>query len=183
MPYNLFDCEDIGKCLFGNLIMFDCGYQGAMLLILVLLGVAVCTVTDVTVNTKGFIAALVSVWSMVLQQYYVHYLQRNYSLGSFNLLGHTAPAQAVSLLLVGPFLDCWLTSKRVYAYDYTLTSVSFIILSCTIAVGTNLSQFICIGRFTPVSFQVLGHHCFFSSWNYLIVNTFRCVLFFCLLCA
>lgn len=33
----------------------------------------------------------------------------------------------------------------------------FIFLSCTIAVGTNLSQFICIGRFTAVSFQVLGH--------------------------
>lgn len=34
---------------------------------------------------------------------------------------------------------------------------SFILLSCTIAIGTNLSQFICIGRFTAVSFQVLGH--------------------------
>lgn len=34
---------------------------------------------------------------------------------------------------------------------------SFLILSCTIAVGTNLSQFICIGRFTAVTFQVLGH--------------------------
>lgn len=33
----------------------------------------------------------------------------------------------------------------------------FIFLSCIIAVGTNLSQFICIGRFTAVSFQVLGH--------------------------
>lgn len=33
----------------------------------------------------------------------------------------------------------------------------FLILSCTIAIGTNLSQFICIGRFTAVSFQVLGH--------------------------
>ena len=33
----------------------------------------------------------------------------------------------------------------------------FLILSCSIAVGTNLSQFICIGRFTAVSFQVLGH--------------------------
>ncbi len=33
----------------------------------------------------------------------------------------------------------------------------FIILSCLIAVGTNLSQFICIGRFSAVSFQVLGH--------------------------
>ena len=63
-------------------------------------------------------------WFLLSQ--YVHYLQRNYSLGSFNLLGHTAPALAVSLLLVGSFLDCWLTGKRVYAYDYTLTSaVSF----------------------------------------------------------
>ncbi|XP_062149091.1 UDP-rhamnose/UDP-galactose transporter 6 [Alnus glutinosa] len=126
-------------------------------IMVVLLGVAVCTVTDVSVNAKGFIAALVAVWSTSLQQYYVHYLQRNYSLGSFNLLGHTAPAQALSLLVVGPFLDYQLTGKKVYAYDYSFTSVSFIILSCTIAVGTNLSQFICIGRFTAVSFQVLGH--------------------------
>lgn len=124
---------------------------------LVLLGVAVCTVTDVSVNAKGFIAALIAVWSTALQQYYVHFLQRKYSLGSFNLLGHTAPAQAASLLLVGPFLDYWLTNKRVDAYGYSITSVLFIVLSCSIAVGTNLSQFICIGRFTAVSFQVLGH--------------------------
>ncbi|CAI0428608.1 unnamed protein product [Linum tenue] len=123
----------------------------------VLLGVGVCTVTDVSVNTKGFLAAVVAVWSTALQQYYVHYLQRRYSLNSFNLLGHTAPAQAGSLLLVGPFLDYWLTTKRVDAYPYSLTPVLFIVLSCTIAIGTNLSQFICIGRFTAVSFQVLGH--------------------------
>ncbi|KAK4798152.1 hypothetical protein SAY86_030478 [Trapa natans] len=124
---------------------------------LVLLGVGVCTVTDVSVNFKGFASALIAVWSTALQQYYVHYLQRKYSLGSFNLLGHTAPVQATSLLLVGPFLDYWLTDKRVDAYPYTSVSVAFILLSCTIAVGTNLSQFICIGRFTAVSFQVIGH--------------------------
>ncbi|KAL5560239.1 hypothetical protein UlMin_036450 [Ulmus minor] len=123
----------------------------------VLMGVGVCTVTDVSVNAKGFIAAFVAVWSTALQQYYVHFLQRKYALGSFNLLGHTAPAQAASLLIVGPFLDYWLTNKRVDAYDYNMTSLIFIILSCTIAIGTNLSQFICIGRFTAVSFQVLGH--------------------------
>ncbi|CAK9313450.1 unnamed protein product [Citrullus colocynthis] len=123
----------------------------------VLLGVGVCTVTDVSVNTRGFVAAVIAVWSTSLQQYYVHFLQRKYSLSSFNLLGHTAPAQAGSLLLVGPFLDYWLTSKRVDRYDYNLASTIFIILSCSIAVGTNLSQFICIGRFTAVSFQVLGH--------------------------
>ncbi|CAA2943365.1 UDP-galactose transporter 2-like [Olea europaea subsp. europaea] len=126
-------------------------------IVVVLLGVAVCTVTDVSVNAKGFIAAFIAVWSTSLQQYYVHYLQRNYSLSSFNLLGHTAPVQAASLLLLGPFLDYWLTNKRVDAFDFNIPSMVFIILSCTIAVGTNLSQFICIGRFTAVSFQVLGH--------------------------
>ncbi|XVF61795.1 hypothetical protein PTKIN_Ptkin08bG0159100 [Pterospermum kingtungense] len=126
-------------------------------IVLVLLGVAVCTVTDVSVNVKGFLAAVIAVWSTALQQYYVHFLQRKHSLGSFDLLGHTAPLQAASLLLTGPFVDYWLTEKKVYAYDYTLISVFFTILSCTIAVGTNLSQFICIGRFTAVSFQVLGH--------------------------
>ncbi|CDP11437.1 unnamed protein product [Coffea canephora] len=124
---------------------------------LVLLGVGVCTVTDVSVNTKGFVAAFIAVWSTSLQQYYVHFLQRKYSLGSFNLLGHTAPAQAASLLLVGPFLDYWLTNKRIDAFNFNVPSLVFIVLSCTIAVGTNLSQFICIGRFTAVSFQVLGH--------------------------
>ncbi|KAF7126984.1 hypothetical protein RHSIM_Rhsim11G0087600 [Rhododendron simsii] len=123
----------------------------------VLVGVAVCTVTDVSVNTKGFIAAFIAVWSTAMQQYYVHYLQRKYSLSSFNLLGHTAPAQAATLLVVGPFLDYWLTNKRVDAFEFTLASLVFLILSCSIAVGTNLSQFICIGRFTAVSFQVLGH--------------------------
>ncbi|RWR81734.1 UDP-galactose transporter 2-like protein [Cinnamomum micranthum f. kanehirae] len=123
----------------------------------VLLGVAVCTVTDVSVNAKGFIAAFIAVWSTALQQYYVHFLQRKYSLGSFNLLGHTAPVQAATLLVLGPFLDFWLTNKRVDEYGYNVIAVFFIILSCTIAVGTNLSQFICIGRFTAVSFQVLGH--------------------------
>ncbi|XP_068645502.1 UDP-rhamnose/UDP-galactose transporter 6-like [Aristolochia californica] len=123
----------------------------------VLLGVAVCTITDVSVNSKGFVAAFIAVWSTSLQQYYVHFLQRKYSLGSFNLLGHTAPAQAATLLVLGPFLDYRLTSKRVDMFDYNAVSVFFIILSCTIAVGTNLSQFICISRFTAVSFQVLGH--------------------------
>ena len=36
---------------------------------LVLLGVDVCTVTNVSVNTKGFVAAFIAVWSTSLQQY------------------------------------------------------------------------------------------------------------------
>ncbi|KAJ8449103.1 hypothetical protein Cgig2_004158 [Carnegiea gigantea] len=126
-------------------------------IVVVLIGVGVCTVTDVSLNTKGFIAALVAVWSTALQQYYVHFLQKKYSMSSFNLLSHTAPAQAGTLLLLGPFLDYWLTNKRIDEFKYSMPSVLLITLSCIIAIGTNLSQFICIGRFTAVSFQVLGH--------------------------
>lgn len=38
-------------------------------IVVVLLGIAICTVTDVSVNAKGFIAAFVAVWSTSLQQY------------------------------------------------------------------------------------------------------------------
>ncbi|KAI4991730.1 hypothetical protein ZWY2020_040116 [Hordeum vulgare] len=44
---------------------------------------------------KGMLAAVIAVWSTAFQQYYVHYLQRKYSLNSFNLLAHTAPAKQV----------------------------------------------------------------------------------------
>ncbi|KAJ3679507.1 hypothetical protein LUZ60_017518 [Juncus effusus] len=142
------------EVLFDN-IRYSRGTK--MSIIVVLFGVGVCTVSDVSLNTRGLVAAAVAIWGTALQQYYVHYLQKKYSLSSFNLLGHTAPAQMASLLILGPFVDYWLTNKKVYAFEYTPIVIFFIILSCVIAIGTNLSQFICIGRFTAVSFQVLGH--------------------------
>eukprot|EP00897_Mesotaenium_endlicherianum_P008052 jgi/Mesen1/7275/ME000373S06349 len=136
-------------------------------ILVVLAGVAVCTVTDVSVNLRGLTAAAIAVWT----------------LGSFELLGHTAPLQAASLLLLGPAVDYWLSGRRIDAYEYSVPSVVSspgrrplpkppnptslclvpsrsgvcIGVSCAIAVGTNLSQFVCIGRFTAVTFQVLGH--------------------------
>lgn len=38
-------------------------------ILVVLMGVAVCTVTDVSVNGRGFIAAFIAVWSTSMQQY------------------------------------------------------------------------------------------------------------------
>lgn len=53
---------------------------------------------------------------------FVHSLQKKHSIGSFDLLGHTAPPQAATLLVLGPFMDYWFTHRRVDAYDYTITS-------------------------------------------------------------
>lgn len=46
----------------------------------------------------------------------------------------------------------------IYVHDLTRNVLQFFILvSCSLAVFCNVSQYLCIGRFSAVSFQVLGH--------------------------
>ncbi|KAG4205543.1 hypothetical protein ERO13_A04G110500v2 [Gossypium hirsutum] len=108
----------------------------------VVVGVGVCTVTDVKVNAQGFLCAFVAVLSTSLQQISI---------------GQTAPIQAVSLLLLGPFVDYFLTGNLLPTYHLSSAAFFFILVSCSLAVFCNISQYLCIGRFSAVSFQVLGH--------------------------
>lgn len=125
--------------------------------IVVVVGVGVCTVTDVHINLKGFICAVLAVLCTSLQQIYIGSFQKKFSIGSFELLSKTAPIQAGSLLLVGPFCDYILNGRNLLNYHFSPGSLFFIGLSCALAVFCNMSQYICIGRFSAVSFQVLGH--------------------------
>lgn len=125
--------------------------------VVVVIGVGVCTVTDVQVNTKGFVCACVAVFSTSLQQISIGSLQKKYSIGSFELLSKTAPIQAGSLLIFGPIIDYHLSGKFILDYKFTFGAIIFILLSCSLAVFCNISQYLCIGRFSAVSFQVLGH--------------------------
>ncbi|KAL2519977.1 Nucleotide-sugar transporter family protein [Forsythia ovata] len=107
---------------------------------IVVYGISICSligVSGVSVDAKGFVAAFIAVWSTSLQQY-------------------AAPMQAASLLLLGPFLDYWLTNKRIDAFEFNKEIMVLIILSCPIGAGYNLSQFICIERFTPISYEMFG---------------------------
>lgn len=128
-----------------------------MAVVVVVIGVGVCTITDVKVNAKGFLCACVAVLSTSLQQITIGSLQKKYSIGSFELLSKTAPIQAVSLLVLGPFVDYYLNGKFITTYKMTSGAILFIFLSCALAVFCNVSQYLCIGRFSATSFQVLGH--------------------------
>eukprot|EP00897_Mesotaenium_endlicherianum_P008820 jgi/Mesen1/7967/ME000422S07130 len=125
--------------------------------LVVILGVGVCTVTDFRANVSGIIAAVIAVVATALQQLYIGSLQLKYNIGSFDLLSQTAPIQAVSLLVFGPVCDYFLTSKSLTSYSVTTIAMIFMICSCLLAVFCNLSQYLCIGKFSAVSFQVLGH--------------------------
>ncbi|KAL2895128.1 UDP-rhamnose/UDP-galactose transporter 2 [Bienertia sinuspersici] len=128
-----------------------------MSVVFVVIGVGICTVTDVKVNAKGFICATVAVLSTSLQQISIGSLQKKYNVGSFELLSKTAPFQALSLIMVGPFIDYYLNGKILLNYKMSTGALLFILLSCSLAVFCNVSQYLCIGRFSAVSFQVLGH--------------------------
>ena len=61
--------------------------------------------------------------------------------------------QAWSLLLIGPFLDRYVVHQWVFQYDYRSAAIACLALSCAVAVGVNVSQFACLGRFSAVSYQ------------------------------
>eukprot|EP01018_Ginkgo_biloba_P034311 Gb_37975 [translate_table: standard] len=94
----------------------------------VIIGVGVCTVTDVKVNLKGFLAAAIAVFCTSLQQISIGSLQKKYNIGSFDLLSKTAPIQTASLLLLGPFVDYSLNGYNLLDYEFSVGAMSSSIL-------------------------------------------------------
>lgn len=50
-------------------------------------------------------------------------LQKKYNIGSFELLSKTAPIQAVSLLVLGPIIDYYLSANLILDYKFTSGAV------------------------------------------------------------
>lgn len=65
--------------------------------------------------------------------------------------------QGVSLILIGPFVDYKISG--LWLGDYRMTSLSLLamMVSCMVAVGVNVSQYACLGRFQAATFQVWPH--------------------------
>lgn len=110
-------------------------------------------------NTKllGVLIAGVSVVGSGMQQILCGHMQRLHKMQSHQLLAATAPVQGVMLLVIGPWVDAAVSGSWVGHYVITTPALALIVLSCAISVGVNVSQFMCLGRFSAVTFQVLGH--------------------------
>lgn len=107
-----------------------------------------------TIKPLGLCVAAVSVVSSGMQQVLCGTIQRNHKLQSHQLLANTAPVQGVMLLVVGPFVDKAVSGIWVGQYAMTTVGLSLLLLSCAISVAVNISQFMCLGRFSAVTFQV-----------------------------
>jgi solute carrier family 35 protein E3 len=58
------------------------------------------------------------------------------------------------LLVVGPFIDQAVSQQWIANYTWTTPALQQLLLSCGLAVLVNVSQFMCLGRFSAVTFQV-----------------------------
>ncbi|CAI5493010.1 unnamed protein product [Closterium sp. Naga37s-1] len=123
----------------------------------VMVGVGLCTNADISLNVVGFCVASLAVVCSALHMMLIGWLQDHYATSSFDLLSQTAPLQALLLLLIGPPLDFYLTSRSLLAFHFSPGALLFLLLSGLLAVACNLSVYLCIGRFSATTYQVLGH--------------------------
>ncbi|CAN1262830.1 UDP-xylose transporter 3 [Linum perenne] len=126
-------------------------------LVILLLGVGIATVTDLQLNVLGSVLSLLAVLTTCIAQI---------------LLYQSCPYQALTLFIVGPFLDGLLTNQNVFAFKYTPQVLFFIVLSCMISVSVNFSTFLVIGKTSPVTYQVLGHlkTCLVLAFGYVLLR-------------
>ncbi|CAN1262829.1 UDP-xylose transporter 3 [Linum perenne] len=133
-------------------------------LVILLLGVGIATVTDLQLNVLGSVLSLLAVMTNTIQ--------KKFKVSSTQLLYQSCPYQALTLFIVGPFLDGLLTNQNVFAFKYTPQVLFFIVLSCMISVSVNFSTFLVIGKTSPVTYQVLGHlkTCLVLAFGYVLLR-------------
>jgi len=143
-----------------------------MSLSVLLLGVGVATVTDLQLNAVGSILSLLAIITTCIAQIMTNTIQKKFKVSSTQLLYQSCPYQSLTLFLIGPFLDCFLTNQNVFAFNYTSQVVFFIVLSCLISVSVNFSTFLVIGKTSPVTYQVLGHlkTCLVLTFGYVLLH-------------
>ncbi|MBA0825536.1 hypothetical protein Goarm_010475, partial [Gossypium armourianum] len=141
-------------------------------LAILLLGVGIATVTDLQLNILGSILSLLAVVTTCIAQIMTNTIQKKFKVSSTQLLYQSCPYQALTLFIIGPFLDGLLTNKNVFAFKYTPQVLFFIVLSCLISVSVNFSTFLVIGKTSPVTYQVLGHlkTCLVLAFGYVLLH-------------
>ncbi|CAM9002208.1 unnamed protein product [Rhodiola kirilowii] len=141
--------------------------EAKMSVLVVMTGVGACTVSEMKDNTKGFLCACLAALSTSFQQIYMGSLQKKYSVGRFELMSKTAPIQAVTLLLLGPFIDYYVSGIFLTDNKMSVGAVMFVFLSYTLAVFCNITQYfqylfigqlhsVTLDSFETVSVLILG---------------------------
>ena len=95
-----------------------------------------------------------AVIATAMAQIFTNTYQKSLNCDALQLLYHTSPYIAVGMLIMCPMFDD-LTALQKYQYSWgCILRISF---SCVLALGVNISNYLVLGKTSPLTYQVLGH--------------------------
>jgi len=123
-------------------------------LIPITFGVGYATVYDLEVNLTGVVFATCAVLATAMSQIFTSTYQKSLDCNALQLLHHTSPVIAVGMLAMCPLFD---DVYELPNHVYTKGCINRILLSCFFALGVNVSNYLVLGKTSPLTYQVLGH--------------------------
>lgn len=117
------------------------------------------TINDLTfdIHTSGMIIAMMAVLTSSLQQTSVRKLQSVKKKGAMDLVASVGPGSGIILILCSPIMDYKVANQWITEYYWSSTTIWALVLSTSLAILVNISQYLCLGKFSAVEFQVRTH--------------------------
>eukprot|EP01040_Poterioochromonas_malhamensis_P002725 gene2725-2902_t len=125
-----------------------------MTLIPITFGVGYATVYDLSLNTFGFVIASLAIAATAMAQIFTNTYQKSLNCDALQLLYHTSPYIAAGMLILCPCFD---DVQALLQYQYSSACLLRIATSCFFALGVNISNYLVLGKTSPLTYQVLGH--------------------------
>lgn len=141
-------------------------------LLLLLGGVAVATVTDITVQLQGALLSLTAVLVTTMHQVRLSEVQQRRRMSPFGMLLQTSVPMAVTTGLIALLVDAvnyssilsggnlfdtnWMEDMRETLWSWG-PKVLVVIASCATAVIVQFTTFAVISATSPITYQVVGH--------------------------
>lgn len=127
-------------------------------LLVLLLGVGVSTVTDISLTGVGFLFGVFSVVATAQFNIWQGSKQRELELSSTQLLYAIAfPQAAMCFFFAVVFEFSAFSAEPIQLHAFTSMECILVLMSCVMAMGVNLSSMGLIGKTSAVTYQVVGH--------------------------
>lgn len=125
-----------------------------MAVIVIVIGVGVASANDVTVDLVGVALAAIAVGCTVMAQILCSRHQKDLQCTSIQLLYSSCPLVTIGIFVVIPLFHDVQQLAQVEGPEPLLVHV---VISCVLALRINVSNFLVLGKTSPLVYQVLGH--------------------------
>ena len=156
--YQMLKLLTIPGCMVAQYFMQGSRFSTQVMLSLavMILGVALATVTDITFSYLGLTIGMISVVTTTQFAIWQGSKQAEHKVDAQQLLHSISPYQTLCACVLALLFDCQ-GEENIFNHNYMPMEVVLIVLSALIAVAVNMSAMTLIGKTSAVTYQVVGH--------------------------